>query len=119
MWAQRLRRKDLSPGAAMKTRARRALKQARNSDAEDVLTLLYQALTAAILAVAGRSGEALTWKEARSLLKAAGKSEEEAGRAAELLSQIESYKFSGSALSAAQKVDLLDRTQTMVGKLAS
>ena len=118
MWAQRLIRRDLSPMAAMKTRARRALKQARNNDAEDVLTLLYQALTAAILAAAGRTGEALTWKEARSLLKAAGKSEEEAGRAADLLSRIESHKFSGSTLNEAQKMDLLDQTQTMVGKLA-
>ena len=114
---QRLNRRDLSPAAVMKIRARSALKQVPNSNSEAALTLLYQALTAAILAAAGRTGEALTWKEARNLLEAAGKSEDEANQAADLLSRIESHKFSGGALTEAQKRDLLNRTQTMVGKL--
>jgi hypothetical protein len=119
MALQRLRRQDVSPTAIMKSRARHALKQAQSNTGEATLSMLYQALTSAILAAAGRTGEALTWKEARALLKDCGKSNEEARQAAELLAQIESHKFSGAAMNEARRLDLLKQTETMVGKLAS
>lgn len=115
---QRLRTKDPSPRAVMKTKARQALKTARNSTEDDFLTHLYQALTAAILAAAGRTGEALTWKEAENLLLQSDCPSELARGAAELLSQIESSKFSGTRLSAHQRSRMLDQSHKMVRKLA-
>jgi hypothetical protein len=114
---QRLRRKDTRPSALMKARAHQALKAARKRPTDQSLSLLYQALTAAILSTAGRMGEALTWKEAETLLRGSGCSEEEARDTAELLSRIESCKFSGSALSSKELDDLLDRTRQAVRKL--
>jgi hypothetical protein len=114
---QRLRRKDTRPSALMKARAHQALKAARKSPPDQSLSLLYQALTAAILSTAGRMGEALTWREAETLLRDSGRPEEEARSTAELLSRIESCKFSGSALSSRELDELLDRTRQAVRKL--
>jgi hypothetical protein len=115
--AQRLSRRDTRPAALMKSRAHQALKAARKSPPDQSLSLLYQALTAAILSVAGRMGEALTWKEAETLLRNSGRPEEEARGTAELLSRIESCKFSGGALSSRELGELLDRTRQAVRKL--
>jgi hypothetical protein len=116
--AQRLRRRDTRPAALMKAKARQALKAAQKRPAQDFLTLLYQALTAAILAAGGRMGEALTWKEAEALLLTSGRSAEEARQVAELLSAIESCKFSGRPLSAQQCDELLIQTRLTIRKLA-
>jgi hypothetical protein len=62
-------------------------------------------------------GEALTWKEAETLLRNSGRPEEEARGTAELLSRIESCKFSGGALSSRELGELLDRTRQAVRKL--
>jgi hypothetical protein len=113
---QRLRRKDSGPAAIMAARARDALRLAQGGNGQATLTALHQALTAAILAAAGRTGAALTWKEARSLLKACGQSAA-AEPAAELLAQIESHKFSGTAANAARLNALIAETRAMVGKL--
>jgi hypothetical protein len=116
--AQRLGRKDTRPAAVMRARARQALKAAgRNTTPDQSLTLLYQSLTAAILSVAGRMGEALTLREAESLLRSSGRHEEEARETAELLSRIESCKFSGGVLSSRELDELLDRTRRAVRKL--
>lgn len=114
---QHLRRQDTRPAALMKARAHQALKAAGKSPSDESLSLLYQALTAAILAVAGRMGEALTWKEAEALLRDSGRPAEEARGAAELLSRIESCKFSGGALSSQQHNELLAQTRKAVRKL--
>jgi hypothetical protein len=114
---QRLRRQDTRPSALMRARARQALKAAQKSPPDEFLSLLYQALTAAILAVAGRMGEALTWKEAEILLRDSGRPAEEARDTAELLSRIESCKFSGAALSSQQHNELLAQTRQTVRKL--
>jgi hypothetical protein len=114
---QRLRRKDTRPSALMKTRAHQALKAARKAPPDQSLSLLYQALTAAILSTAGRMGEALTLREAETLLRKSGRPEEEARSTAELLSRIESCKFSGGALSATELDDLQERTRQAVRKL--
>ncbi len=117
VWVQHLRRPDTSPAAVMKTRARQALKIAQRSSDEEFLTPLYQALTAAILAASGRLGQALTWKEAEALLLKSGRSPEEARRAAALLSEIESCKFSGRAPSTRQREALMARTHQTVREL--
>jgi hypothetical protein len=117
---QRWRRPDTSPSAVMRARARQALKraQAEAETGEAFLTALHQALTAAIFAAAGRTGEALTWKEAESTLLGIGISKATASRAAELLSKIESLKFSGAASEANPEHRLLDQTRKMVRELA-
>ncbi|MDA8141594.1 MAG: BatD family protein [Desulfobacteraceae bacterium] len=118
--AQRLGRQDLRPSARMRAKAEQALKSARPSaDApQTFLTALYQALTAAILARAGRGGEALTWREAEEMLIARGEEGENAKQAAQLLTTIESAKFSGAHLTLEQQTDLLRRTREMVTRLA-
>ena len=112
-----LRRPETSATGLMKIKARQALKNASNNSNEAFLTSLYQAVTAAIFSAAGRTGEALTWKEAESLLLANNISKEDAGQAAKLLSNIESYKFSGTRLQEDQNRELLDQTRKMVRKL--
>jgi hypothetical protein len=122
LWtALRLRRVDPSPAARMRLKARQALKTAANSVERDetFLTALYQALTAAIFARAGRSGEALTWREAETALTDAGEAQPFAREAAELLSAVESAKFSGRRLEADQRKDLLADVQQMVGRLVA
>ena len=103
----------------MKARARQALKRAGADKSGDALpTSLYQALTAAIYCAAGRYGEALTWKEAESLLLENHHTAEEAAGAAKLLAEIEAIKFGGRALSDDRRKTLLDETRTLVRKLA-
>jgi hypothetical protein len=115
---QRLRRKETGPAARMKAKARQALKSVdAKADPQDMLSGLYQALSAAIFAAAGRSGEALTWKEAETLLLMQGLDAETAGQAAGLLARIESCKFSGTSLTTDQRLELLDSTRYMVRKL--
>lgn len=115
--AQRLRRRDTRPAAIMKAKALQALKAARKASASEFLTLLHQALTAAILAAAGRMGAALTWKEAEALLLTGGGSPEEARQTADLLSRIESSKFSGLALPDGEREELLTRTRQTIKRL--
>ena len=115
--AQRLRRSDTRPAALMKAKARQALKSAQSSPDHEFLTPLYQALTAAILGAAGRLGEALTWKEAETLLLESGRSAEEARQTAQLLSRIESCKFSGGTLTPQQRDELLSQTRQSIRKL--
>jgi hypothetical protein len=116
---QKHRRQDLSPRALMKAKALEALKKARGTEEDQprLLSSLYQSLTAAIMAAVGRQGEALTWKEAETLLKQSGLEEEPARQAAQLLAEIESAKFSGAALADAQRQTLLNRTRRTVRNL--
>jgi len=116
---QHLRHQELTPAARMKARAQHALKAAASAKQEtQLLTHLYQALTAAIFAVSGRGGEALTWKEAEELLLQCGRKPQIAGQAATLLERIESAKFSGANLSPGQRRELLDNTRSMIRILA-
>ncbi len=116
---QRVRRPDTSAAAVMKSRARQALKRAASARTDEAfLSSLYQALTAGIFSTAGRSGEALTWNEAESLLLQNQYSEEDAAAAAKLLAEIESTKFGGRTLPEGRRKTLLDETRTMTRKLA-
>ncbi len=117
----RRRRKDAGPAARMKARSHAAIKAAANADSDRDLFLshLYQAMVAAICAAAGRTGQALTWKEAEDLLVQSGLDAQQAQTAAALLTRIESSKYSGADLDAAQRKDLLEHTQNMVRTLVS
>lgn len=118
---QRLRRQELSPAARMRAKAQQAVKSAATArEAQDLqafLTPLYQAVTAAIFYKAGRSGEALTWREAEQLLTNAGVEDELVQQAVHQLTRIESSKFSGSTLTAEQRSTLLESTQHVVKRL--
>ena len=115
---QRMQHRDLSPAAVMKAKSRQALKAAHNKEEEAFLTHLYQALTAAIHSAAGQTGEALTWQEAETVLQKNGWADPEARQAAQLLTTIESSKFSGARLDDQQRDDLLKQVKKMIGKLA-
>jgi hypothetical protein len=121
--ALRLRRVDASPAARMRLKARQALKAAAASVDQDqdepFLTALYQALTAAIFSRAGRSGEALTWREAETVLVDAGEEPQLARETAELLSAVESAKFSGRKLSVDQRREQLVAARRMIGRWAA
>ena len=112
-------RSDPKPAAIMKARAATALKSAKHCAPELFLTHLYQALTAAILSVAGRLGEALTWQEAKILMQSSGRPEETAQEVADLLTEIESLKYSGAKLSQQQKSELMTHTRQMVKELTA
>jgi hypothetical protein len=114
---QTWRRPDSTPAAIMKERALQALKSARHDSPEMVLSHLYRALTAAILCSAGRQGEALTWQEARALMQAGGRPDDEAQQAADLLAAIESVKYSGTGLSPEKTDDLVVQTRKIVKEL--
>lgn len=116
---KRLYRVDPSPATRMRIKARQALKTAAGAvDQNEVfLTALYQALTAAIFSRVGRGGETLTWREAESALGEAGADTHLAREAAELLSAVESAKFSGRGLDADQRRELLADTRRMIGRL--
>jgi len=117
---QQARRRDNGPKARMRSRALRALKTARKAgEAHELfLSALYRSLSAAIYAFAGRSGEALTWKEAENLLCENGLDSATARQAAELLAAIETRKFSAAQPAAETREDLLERTRRMVRRLA-
>jgi hypothetical protein len=116
---QTWRRPDATPSAIMKERALQALKSARRDSSERILSHLYQALTAAILCCAGRQGEALTLQEAKALMQAGGRPDDEAQQAADLLAAIESVKYSGTGLSSQKTDDLVARTRKMVKELTA
>jgi hypothetical protein len=114
---QTWRRPDATPSAIMKERAVQALKSAHRDSPEMILSHLYQALTAAILCAAGRQGEALTWQEARAMLQASGRPDDEAQQAADLLAAIESVKYSGTGLSPRKTDELAAQTRKRVKEL--
>lgn len=113
-------RKDRSAGEIMADRARQALKTAAAPGVKDnnFLSSLYRALVSAILGRQGIVGTSLTWSEARSRLLDIGWDEDSAGAAARLLEEIESFNYSGQALDAGKRADLLDRSRQMVRRLA-
>lgn len=114
-------RKDDSPSARMRRHAQQSLKQAetRKTDLDDFLSHLYQALTAAILARDGRQGQALTWKEADTILGQSGATQQTATEATQLLKTLESAKFSDAQLNDQQRETLLKQTRTMVKHLCN
>lgn len=117
--SRRWQRRDTGPVARMRAKAQQSLKAARaaQGDPQAVLTALYQALTAAIFARTGRSGEALTWREAEALLNGCMSDGSTAREAAALLTAIESIKFSGAQPDEEVQKDLLDKTRDMMARL--
>jgi len=113
-------RRDNDPTAQMATRAAKSLRTAdRSRDSSEVfLTSLYRALVSIILSKAGVAGESLTYAEAKETLRAHGYDDETGERAAQLLEQIESAKFSGAAMDDPSKQDLYVKTQALLKHLS-
>lgn len=113
-------RKDTDPAARMAERAAIALKGADPSrdDDEIFLTHLYRALVSTILSKAGVVGESLTYAEVEEILHARGYAGKIGKKAAELLAQIESAKFSGSVMDPTSKTQLYSETKTLIGELS-
>ena len=116
-FVQRYRHQEQTPTARMKAKARQALKLAGCHSGDQRLGHLYQALTAAILASAGRTGAALTWKEAETMLLKTGRPEEQARQVAELLSTIESCKFGAAEVDDVEQARLMDQTRKLMREL--
>ncbi|MCP4747645.1 MAG: protein BatD [Desulfobacteraceae bacterium] len=116
---QRLTRNDTRPAILMKNKARKALKAAINTidQQNEMLAHLYQAVNAAIFSIANRSGEALTWKEARELLTQCGQPPQIAQQASDLLSRVESAKFSAAELSDHERKALTEDVRRLFKEL--
>ena len=114
----RMTRKDDSPGRIMTERAKKALKTAGSaSSSAEFLSALYRALVSAIMGKQGVMGTSLTWSEAETRLVDIGWDVEAAASAARLLEAIESFNYSGGMLDDEKRLDLLNRTQTVVRRL--
>lgn len=115
---RRLIRRESDPVQRMTERSRLALKAARSAkeDAE-LLAQLHRALTAGILARAGRTGASVTAPEARWMLREVGVPEETGGEAAEVLERIDAARFGGVALTEAERTALPDRTAEILRRL--
>lgn len=100
-------------------RANQALKKAKQSDisVEDFLSCLYSALVSAVLSRTGIKGESLTNAEVKSILKGDGFSAQEANEAAELLSRIETARYSGRGMPFEDKSLLLDEIKVMLRRI--
>jgi len=111
--------KQDNPSRRMARRAEQALKTAkqRNASDESFFTLLYTALVSAILATADKQGELLTYTEAHAILLTGGYSEKIADKAAALLKQVESARYSGIINDNTSGQNLLTQVQAMTRKL--
>ena len=84
---------------------------------ETLFSLLYRAATYAIYSKAGVKGETLTYAEAKEILMSNGYSDEISKKAAELLKDIESARYSGADMSADLKNELLKNTGAFLKEL--
>jgi len=115
----KMTRKQDNASRRMARRSEQALKAARQRSAvdESFFTLLYTALVSAILSTAGKLGELLTYTEACDILLAGGHSDEIADKAAALLKQIESARYSGIIKDEASAQNLLAEVKAMTRRL--
>ncbi|MBF0227726.1 MAG: protein BatD [Desulfobacterales bacterium] len=92
-----IRQRNEIPSIIMSKKAKLALKDAskNKSNLEKSLLGLYKAVIFAIFSVKGSKGESLTYDEASEILLNAGVSDEYVKKAEELLSMIETLKYSG------------------------
>jgi hypothetical protein len=83
------------------------------------LDLLYRALVAAIFASADRSGEAITYQEAREILNQRGYPDNVVSQSVALLEKIESARYGGMHLDEHMEKDLLTLTGQLVKRSLS
>jgi len=109
-------KKDLSVEKRMQGKARRHLRTALNMDKDnkDFLGHLYSGLVALIFAKGGKSGENVTIKEARTILTHANMDEIKIDQVTRLLETIESVRFGGGKIDAAQSRKLLKKTKQVM-----
>jgi hypothetical protein len=105
----------------MLKKSEKALKKAGKTgiSGKTRLDLLYRALVAAIFASADRSGEAITYQEARDILQQKGYSDEVVSQSVALLEKIESARYGGMHLDENVEKDLLTLTGQLVKRSLS
>jgi hypothetical protein len=114
-------RKDVTHRIRMLKKSEKALKKAGKTgiSGKTRLDLLYRALVAAIFASADRSGEAITYQEARDILQQKGYSDEVVSQSVALLEKIESARYGGMHLDENVEKDLLTLTGQLVKRSLS
>ncbi len=115
----KITRKQDNAYQRMARRAEQALKTAQQQSAADesFFTLLYTALVSAILSTAGKQGTLLTYTEARDILITGGHSDKIADKAAALLKQVESARYSGIIKDEASGQNLFTDVKSMIRRL--
>ncbi len=115
-WQRRNRQADI-----MGRRARAALKQAASRDdkGHEFLDALYKAIVYAVYARSGRKGEALTDREAETLLSGSGCDERLAGEVQALFREIEQRRYGGEAIDPDRARNLLAEVKGVVRRLSS
>ena len=106
-------------GQILAQKAKTAIKDSSKPKISDetFLSLLYRAAIYAIYSKAGVKGETLTYVEAKEILLSKGYSHETSNKAAELLKDIESARYSGAGMSADVKNELLKNTGALLKEL--
>jgi len=101
--------REVNSAAVMDKRARESLKQARNDDLDKTAFLrrLYKALVSKVLSLDGKTGESLTTAEAADILLSKGHRADTVKQVGEMLSAIESARYSGAVLSPEARKELL------------
>ncbi|MFP4040035.1 MAG: BatD family protein [Desulfosudaceae bacterium] len=115
-WQRRNRQADI-----MGRRARAVLKQAASRDdkGHEFLDALYKAIVYAVYARSGRKGEALTDREAETLLSGSGCDERLAGEVQALFREIEQRRYGGEAIDPDRARTLLAEVKGVVRRLIS
>lgn len=97
MTAVRRRGERGGPGMAMKLRAESLMKDAEKTTGPEMLALLNKSLVSAIFAASGKTGESITYDEAREMMMAASVESELAARAISALERIDSARYGGAS----------------------
>ena len=111
--------KSLDDKTLMTQRAMQALKKASKAkpSEEAFLSALYTALVSSVFSVSGSRGESLTYAEVRWILTENGFDSDMSDRAAGLLEQIESARYSGKQLSSSDRDGLLSEVKHMIRRM--
>ncbi|MBI5142170.1 MAG: protein BatD [Nitrospirae bacterium] len=97
MTALHKRGERAGPGQAMKRHAESLLKDAEKASGAEMLSLLNKALVAAIFAASGKTGESITYDEAREMMLSASVDKELVERAIATLEGIDSARYGGAS----------------------
>ncbi|MFO7885379.1 MAG: BatD family protein [Desulfobacteraceae bacterium] len=114
-------KQEESQTALMEKRAQTHLKKAcaHDLDQKTFLRFLYSALVARILSLASAPGENLTSEEVRTILLSRNYSSDIVTQASEMLSDIESARYSGRSIDTGERKRMLKQLNNLFKKLGS
>jgi hypothetical protein len=104
------------PGRAMKLRAESLVSDAEKATGPEMLALLNKALVSAIFAASGKTGESITYDEARDMLTAASIDGELIARTISTLERVDSARYGGAADGGPLAGDVSDVVRALCGK---